>query len=427
MCYCERLHGFEVGCGRLDSGIYVVTHRWLRIIFGYVALLLALTCQVHSAKAARPPLFSFFQPVTVVSNGETLCNAVAFSQIQSAPDFFLGRIRANNPSRCESALLLEPGLAGKGAQAALGVAPWTLGVFRMDWRKYRLEFVREAIDLPVRIGPNTTLINAYDPHTVTFGNETWVTFECYGKGVPIWSTCVAPLSGASGRVDVARLTVPVRSVVVAGAPRWYSASDPKLFSFGGSLYLYWTVVEITASSQRLDRTSARGMRLDQEAGGLRRLWGAGSMGASVSSLDPALTTEVLAPDPGDRSANTTVDIFDVRRWGDRTIVLAAVGGAGRRAGQARCATPLSANEGCYRLGFFEARRPLSRGGICRIYSGAIVPRNPVQYSRFVMRPDGTPAILADYIGPVIRNPGSYYLSAGFFMSGIQIVNLPRCK
>jgi hypothetical protein len=348
---------------------------------------------------AKTPLYSdALHAVEVVANGQALCNAVAFSQLLSKLDLFVGRIKNSGTTSCDE-------------------SAWTLGLFLMDWERYRLKLVKRLIDLPVRFQSNQELVTAYDPYTVEFGDETWVAFECGGQGIGLWATCVAPLDITTETINVARLTVVVTSIDRTTSGWLYSASDPKLLPFAGSLYLYWTVVKIRGAPPNFDALSARGMRLEQEAGGLRRMWGQGSHGRPVITNDPGLTSAVATPDPVDPTANSTVDIFDVKHFDNQILVLAAVGGSG-------CTLPLSANGGCYRMQVLEAQTALPAGGFLKKnLPGVDLPRNPIQYSRFVNRPDRSLAILASYLEPVVHEPGGYYFPEGFVIYGVSLAKL----
>jgi hypothetical protein len=366
-----------------------------------IVLVVSITCGVHAESLIST------QPVhhvDAVIGNSGLCNSVAFSQLQGDPDLFLGRIRPGNPLTCDR-------------------TPWTLGVFQMRWSDYRLHFLHPALDLPAKIGVNMELTYAYDPHTAELGNETWVAFECFGRGISTWSTCIAPLDLRTDRIEVDRLTVAVSSIVKAGAPTRYSASDPKLFASGGALYLYWSVVEIRVSPRTIERISVRGMSLAEEPRGLRRMWGTGSGGRSVFSTDPRLSTEVAAPEVDNPNANMTVDIYDIKYIAGRIVALGGVGGDGTTAGQDRCGTPLAANEGCFRLAILAAQKPLSPLGFCRILPNAIVPRNPQEYSRFVTRPDGSLAIMGMYDKPIVKQAAAVYFPVGLYIYGINAKTL----
>jgi hypothetical protein len=347
---------------------------------------------------ATTPLYSdALHSVEVVTNGQPLCNSVAFSQL-TKPDLFVGRIRNTGTTSCDE-------------------SAWTLGLFLMDWKRYRLQLVKRVVDLPVRVQSNQELVTAYDPYTTEFDKDTWVAFECGGRGIGLWATCVAPLDMATERINVARLTAVVTSIDRTTSGWLYSASDPKLLPFAGSLYLYWTVVKIRGAPPNFDALSARGMRLEQEAAGLRRMWGHGSSGRPVITNDPRLTTAVATPDPEDPSANSTVDIFDVKRIDNQILVLAGVGGSG-------CTLPLSANGGCYRMQILEAQTALPVGGFLKKNLPDVdLPRNPIEYSRFVNRPDGSLAILANYLEPVVHEPGGHYFPRGFFIYGVSLAKL----
>jgi hypothetical protein len=391
---------------RNDSGLlsaprstWIGKRRWP---LGLVAIslsllsLLSLAKQLTHLEAAAPLYSDVLHPVEVVANGEALCNSVAFSQLNSKPDLFVGRVE--NSTRCDDSL-------------------WTLGLFRMDWKRYRLELVRHLIELPTPVQSNQELVTAYDPHTVEFDDTTWVAFECGGNGIGLWATCVAPLHKETETIDATRLTVVVTSIDRSASGWLYSASDPKLLTFAGSLYLYWTVVKIRGAPPHFDTLSARGMRLEQEAGGLRRMWGEGSNGRPVTTNDPSHTTVVATPDPVDPSANSSIDIFDVRQFDNRIFALAGVGGSG-------CTLPLSANGGCYRMQILEAPVPLPAGGFLKKNLPDVdLPLNPSQYSRFVNRADGSLAILASYLDPVVREPGGYYFPKGLFLYGVSLARL----
>jgi hypothetical protein len=363
-----------------------------------VAVSVSLVAMAVPLKAKTPLYSDAVHAVEVVANGQPLCNSVAFSQLLSKLDLFVGRIQNSGTTSCDE-------------------SAWTLGLFLMDWKRYRLELVKRLIDLPVRVQSNQELLSAYDPYTAEFGGETWVAFECGGQGIGLWATCVAPLDVASEKLSVARLTVVVTSIDRSTSGWLYSASDPKFLPFAGSLYLYWTVVKIRGAPPNFDALSTRGMRLEQEAGGLQRMWGHGSHGRPVITNDPGLTSAVATPDPADPTANTTVDIFDVRRFDSQIVALAGVGGSG-------CTLPLSANGGCYRMQILEAQSALPAGGFSKKNLPDVdLPRNPTQYPRFVKRPDGSRAILASYLEPVVREPGAYYFPKGFVIYGVSLAKL----
>lgn len=193
----------------------VALRKVLFSIVAFAALLLVAPTTAFSQTISTTPV-----------NVPGLCNSVSFHQIPGNGNYFIGRRLINTTT---------DGCSGSN---------WTLSLFQMDWSSHTLNRIRDVISLPVALtDQNATITSAYDPTVMSFNGELWMSFECVDTGASSGgvSSCLAPISSTTFDVDTARMTVAVSAIQQTAFNDGYSASVPKLFQFGGTPYMYWSV------------------------------------------------------------------------------------------------------------------------------------------------------------------------------------------
>jgi hypothetical protein len=332
-------------------------------------------------------------PITVTRGNSPVdhtCLAHVFSQIPGQIDFFLGRARnyapPGSPSECE----LNP----------QGVTQW-LALYKMDWQHHTLNYTQDVLKPPLQINASadrTILItNAYDPSVISYNGELWVAFECGGRGLRGVSACIGPLDPNTYTIsDPRRVTV-----LIEGGPDEtgyiHPASVPNLFVFRNRVYVYWSALQIERETKRWIAAAIRGMALVQEPGGLRRFWGAGSVGRPVLSYDPRSNTEIVGVDPSDPLSDQSVDVKGVYATDTYIYVAASLGGRGPERNQ-DCVRGNGGSYGCFRLQIFLASTPLGNHIFNRqpLLSPKL-PFNPTGYDRFFVDNHGQLAILGYFL------------------------------
>jgi hypothetical protein len=312
--------------------------------------------------------------------GKSLCNSFAFSQIPDASDLFVSKLKTST----------EQGICSGSL---------TLALFRMDWSRHAMLLLHTILEVPVAIGTQT-ISAAYDPYVAKFDNEIWVAFECVGPHIPGTSACVAPLvkkEGEIDHIDLTRLSIPV--VGLDGDPKspWtYSASTPKLLSFKGHLYLYWTAIQSEkAPPHRWKHIETRGAEIEVDHTDAGRMWAKGRSGRSTPSRAPGTNMRVMAPNSRGSHSNISVDTEGFFTVGDSIVVLSSVGGDGPDHA-APCTKPLDKSPGCFRLVITRTIDPLAENSLQQntlIFPK--LPANPVEYPRVVIAPDHRTYLLAE--------------------------------
>jgi hypothetical protein len=309
------------------------------------------------------------------------CNSTNFKQIPVETSLFLGRrINANPIDSCNGSTS-------------------TVSLFRMNWTKHELDFVRDVLSVPIILGDDK-ITTAYDPTVTKFRGELWMAFECAGVGPHLTnggaSSCIAPLNSSTYTADLGRLTIAVQGEPLSRSGDGYSASVPKIFTFKGVPYLYWSAVKtINGSDGRLGVGGVtRGARLTQEPDGLRRLWLADLPGTPARSSDVGV--EVLGIAPKSALSDAVMDGFDVLVYKNRIFLTLGAGGKG-------CTTPTSPVYGCYRLQVRLSSAPLTVHGFnSNILVSPILPFNPGEYSSFFKDLSGKYGIIGAYFDPIVN-------------------------
>jgi hypothetical protein len=317
-----------------------------------------------------------YQPVSVPG-----CNATSLAQIPGTTDMFVGRELVNTTS---------DGCSG---------STWGLWVFRFDWQTQTFATVKPLL-VPFNAGFGGIPLNnqkgflntAYDATVADVGGELWVAFECSGTGSAFptntVSSCAAPMSRGDYTIDLNRLTVVIAGVPDSATATGYSASVPKIFTYQGVPYLYWTAVEFRKanSGDAATRIATRGVQLTRNSNGL--LWV-----ANTQSSFPANLGDEVYGSSADGQVGDLADGFDVKVIDGRLLLTSGAGATG-------CVSPLSPLFGCYRLQIRTAATPLGN----HIYNGAVVnnvqlPFNPQEYGRFAQDPSGNWHIFGAFLTP----------------------------
>ncbi len=233
--------------------------------------------------------------------------------------------------------------------------------------------------------------SGYDQSAVIYNNEIWTAFECYGNsrglggklgfGMGFYqaksdtvSACIAPYNPMLQKIDASRGTIPILGgSTVPGDAHTFSASVPKLLVHKGRIYLYWSTTEVDRHSGKWYKISIRGIELEQEHGGQKRLWAKGFIGKEIIANNP-VTSEVWAP--GQQSDdNTLVDAYQLVSDDEYVYILGNTGGSG-------CVSPIDPIEGCYQFSISRSHTPLGKGVFTRNKLNHFTMRNTASYTFF---------------------------------------------
>jgi hypothetical protein len=236
-------------------------------------------------------------------------------------------------------------------------------------------------------------MGAYDPDVISFGNKTWIAFECE----QLWSTTEGPLSprrhstclgpvdlSQPNGLDLANTVVAVRGEFDVQTGIRHSASMPKLLSHNDKAYLYWTVVHGDFA-----KLTTRGVELALSPDGLRLL--PKNAGGSLATIDSysSDSEEVWGVEINSSSdtyprSNAIADVTHVFSAAGTVYALGSVGGAG-------CKKPYewSTSSGCYRLAIAKSASPLGH----RIFNtdqvpDSDLPDNSAERPRVISTPKG---------------------------------------
>jgi hypothetical protein len=269
-------------------------------------------------------------------------------------------------------------------------------------------------------GPFKGLIirSAYDPSVVKFGGTTFIAFECTLEngesfGIQQTSSCMAAYDPSSKSIDMSRATV-----IVSGDKHGNSyqvASVPRLLSYRGKLYLYWSAIVIT--NGQVVRAVARGGELNVKS----RIPFLRANGKHTPRPFDASSVEVWAPN-GSPKSDGLANIMSFAKLGDAFIVFAAVGGGG-------CTAPDSKSPSCFRLILKSSRTPLKYLGFGSAEGVGIgVPTNPQEYALPVVDPNGHWWVLGHFIRPAgngsfenVTAPNSQFWAASARPSTLALI------
>lgn len=316
-------------------------------------------------------------------NIPNVCNPGGFQQIPGYRDYFISRILGNG-GPCPAVQHEHGGVA----------------LFQMDWGSHTLNFLRLLFPPLTDVdagGRLAKVVNAYDPSVTSYNGELWVAFEC---ATGTTATCVGPLNWNKGAIDPNRTTEVVLGIDADRKSGFgYSASIPEILVFRGRIYLYWAAIKARNSDHVWEDVTIRGMELQQERSGLRRMWGVRSGGRPVASHDPARNLEVVSLDRADPYSNQSLDLKGVYADQNFVYVIVARGGRGP-SGTETCVNPHGTSYGCFRLQILRSSQPLGTDVFDQHPLVApSLPLNPAAYQRPFIAPDGTLNILGTFLNP----------------------------
>jgi len=282
------------------------------------------------------------------ANGQRNCNEGPFGQIPGDPVHVIGRY--NNG--CTS----QNGTVGPS---------WSLARWSVDWSTYHVTFDNMIFDTSpgsVAISGGNSLNTYYDATIVSYAGELWVAGECGGTiaGAGTASACIGPLSTTTWTMNPARTNVAILGNDSLGNGYVYSASVPKLLVLQNNLYLYWSAVDIQASSGTWQAITERGTQLAELPATSGLLWAART-GSAVGSRDPNYTVEVWGLGTA-TSDNATADIGGIFTDGVSVFANGSIAGTA-------CGTPFWPPT-CYSLAFAKSANPL---GNDIFNSGTVLP------------------------------------------------------
>jgi hypothetical protein len=315
------------------------------------------------------------------------CNAVSFGTTPALGNLLIGRILDNT----------DPSNNCSGTN-------WSLTWATINWATNTITQGPKLLDTsagPVKLGDGNSILSAVDATATVWNNEVWVAFECYGYGnfkYPAASSCVGPLNKDLS-LNLSR------TVVVIGGTSYnandtygYSASTPKLLTFDGNLYLYWSLVKYPLSTPNAwTNITTRGIQLAEEPTATKRVWALTSYGLAnqaIAANDPS-SVEVFGLNPNDPESNTSADLAQVITDGSEIYFTGGRGGSG-------CLSPGGTSAGCYRLTIGSASAPLGQDIFNQsVIPSSYLPPNPEEYYRFVRRTtDGRTVLLGgNFLNP----------------------------
>ncbi|MBV8884227.1 MAG: hypothetical protein JO235_09560, partial [Chroococcidiopsidaceae cyanobacterium CP_BM_RX_35] len=265
--------------------------------------------------------------------------------------------------------------------------------------------------------------SGYDQSAVIFNKEVWVAFECYGnaegKGGSVGfgtgfdrvksdsvAACVAPYNPKAQRIDYSRGTIPILGgSYKAGDAFGYSASVPKLLVHKERLFLYWSSAKFVRRTLKWQQVSVRGIELEQESDGFKRLWVKGYLGKEIMANDPS-TWEVWSP--GHQSNdNSLADVFQLISDGNYVYALGAIGGQG-------CLGPTDVVEGCYQFSISRSHSALGNGIFARNKISRFPLRNSSSYTFLDSSFSKVPGIFGSFDAVKVKQGDPSSLLSGIY-------------
>jgi hypothetical protein len=345
------------------------------------------------------------------TEGYPLCNSGIFSQLPDNKSGFLGRAMLNatypaNP--CTNQEVELWGLAYFEYKLVVEMSIFDYATSSFELVKYSgPAFVLQNYLTPPpftipSFGPET-FRTAYDPTVAKVNAETWVAFECYTVEIDEPAgACVAPLifeSGKPSSLDLKRASVAVRGQSNDLSPTKlykYSASTPKIFTYKGKTYLYWSALRVDLTNwfnpTYWYESTTRGMELVLKDG---RLWGASPGNAPVPSVDDSKNVEVFGLNVNNPSLSRAADGFSTYVVNDILYLSAGIGGT-------NCVVPNSSIIGCYQTMVLKTTDPLGYRTFNKSYADtSVLPSNTQEYGRYFDDPlTGSPGFVGQFLGGV---------------------------
>ncbi|WP_413290457.1 hypothetical protein [Bdellovibrio sp. HCB337] len=279
------------------------------------------------------------------------CNTTSYHQDPTDKTLFWGR------------RLKYSGLSGEISTNECTWKTWGVALYRADFTKRKLTFLRFALKPSVAIGGGRTLTTAYDPTVAIIAGVKYAAFECHGTGFPgSVGACVGPVD-SNNNIIASKTRVYVDGIASRDSSAYASASVPKIFTaLDGKAYLSWTQVVINKTDGKWRKLSSRTIPFNV------------SMGMIASdALGPFDIYNPLTV-PG------TADLFDIKQ-----IVAGRYLFVGVR-GENGCLSPVNTQTGCYRLEIGSVNNLTHKAFDSYTQAVYLLPDNPSEYGRWAYDP-----------------------------------------
>ena len=343
------------------------------------------------------------------------CNNVATHQIPGYPDYFASRLGITVDSDGNR----EP----TPGSMTCDYTSERLILTTMNWDTKELEYVTTLLDsncddddypmTPIQDG-RFVLGSAYDPTVVEFAGELWVSFECAGHHMGGTSACMGPMGapGDDSTIDLSRTTIIVEGHQCDQGCNEISATVPKIFTHGDSLFVFYDVF-LTGDTGSIGQ---RGVEVEI-CDGRAFVKGAGCDTYDVT--DPSgLAREVWARNPDDDTMNNLVDVFSVTSDGNFIWATAGIGGCD--GGCCDAPTNDQGQNGCYRSAMARSNFPLGPfDWVINTINASALPSNSMEYLKVLVNPTNNETSL--YLQALDERPQG----PGYDMpSGFQAIPVP---
>jgi hypothetical protein len=358
-----------------------------------ILLILCVACNsnptetVKSYQGASTAITTAVTPTSEAWSTEG-CNTTSYQQDPTDLTLFWGR------------RMIFSGLTGEDAKNECSWQRTGVALFRADFTKKSLTFLKFAFMPIAKIADGRTINTAYDPTVAIIGGVKYVAFECHGEGFSGSVGACVGQANAENQISPSTVKVLVDGVSSNNPNITPSASVPKLTSTtSGKAYLSWTQVNINKATGKWMKLVSRSIEFNPNMGRIN------SDEAASNTYNPT-------------STDGTADLFDVKEIQPGKFFF-----AGAR-GENGCKTPLDKIAGCYNLEIGVTNAVTEHGAFdgCSqsLYS---FPDNPIEYFRWTYNPVmQTWGVLGAFIHK--PEPTSRTVPGGIYFIPIDISTLP---
>ena len=302
----------------------------------------------------------------------------------------------NNVSVYAGTPLLRDFLVSRQLQNECDPGRWKLVGVQPTWSDTLVEFTKisdvfNPTASGTAIGDGTVIFSAYDPTAMDYDGKTWIAFECFSPSIGV-GACMGPLT-ANRTLDTKQTFVMVNAnEAYKNDTHAHSASVPKLLSFKGKQYLYWTDVRRrlkTGIPWNIDysdtgtylNTKGIGIAYDAQAKRFYPIDAAGQFIKGRFTPNDSRAVVVADIDTSNLRSNRVADVATVVTDGTYLYAVLAQGGGD-------CLAPTSLAEGCYRNTVSRTTSPLTYNTFrSNLISEEYMPKVYQAYPRFAYRYD----------------------------------------
>ncbi len=318
----------------------------------------------------------------------------------------------NNVSVYAGSPLLGDFLVSRQLQNGCDPGRWKLVGVKPSWSDTLVEFTKMSdVFNPTAsgtaIGDGTVIFSAYDPTAMDYDGRTWIAFECFSPSIGV-GACMGPLT-TNHTLDIKQTFVMVNAnEAYKNDTHAHSASVPKLLSFKGKQYLYWTDVRrrlktgIPWSTDYSDagtylNTKGIGIAYDTQGKRFYPIDAKGDFIKGRFTPNDSRAVVVADIDPNDVRSNRVADVATVATDGTYLYAVLAEGGGD-------CLAPTSPAEGCYRNTISRTTSPLAYNTFrSDLMPEEYMPKVYQAYPRFAYRSDtkSTWMIGGQFVNPLL--------------------------